>query len=338
MKIPHYLILLFLISCVDSKETKRDRFFQQGNYALANQSYDEAVDFYTKSIENDTDFASAYNNRGVARIEDGHPYEAIQDYNQAIAINPNYYEAFFNRAYAYENVGKLKNALEDIDFLESVYPDSAYIYFYKGILQTGTREYEEGIHSFHQSIRLDTSNMESFVNLATLYFFNNQMDSSRYWLKYIMKRSPNEPNAYNTMSQIYLSENDHKNALLMINQALNIVPQEPYFLNNRGQVYLEMGEDEKAVKDINKSILLDPQNAWAYRNKAIYYLRKDQPNEAIKLLESALARNKFIDEVYSYLGEAYFTKQENQKACDFWKKGMELKEKRSIDFYSSRCN
>lgn len=337
MKIIYCVLPFLLFSCGQSKETKRERFFQQGNYALANKQFDEAVDFYTKSIENDPDYPSAYNNRGVARIEDGHPYEAIQDYNEAIAIKPDYYEAMFNRAYAYESVGKLKSALEDIALLQTIFPDSAYIYFYKGILQTNDRQYDDGIKSFQKSISLDTTNNESYVNLATLYFFKDQIDSAKFWIRHVLAKSPNEPNAYNTMSQIYLKEADYQNSLIAINQALKIVPQEPYFLNNRGQVYLAMGENEKALKDINRSILLDPKNAWAYRNKGVYYLQLGEYELAIKLLNDAIKRTDFIDEVYSYLGEAHFALNQKSEACNWWKRGAELKEKRAAELLAFKC-
>ncbi|MFT6865675.1 MAG: tetratricopeptide (TPR) repeat protein [Cyclobacteriaceae bacterium] len=337
MKLIYLFVPVLILGCSTGKETKRDRFFLQGNESLAHQDFDQAVDFYTKSLENDPNFASAYNNRGVARIEDGHSYEAIQDYNQAIAINPDYYEAIFNRAYAYENIGKISNALEDVSFLEGIFPDSAYIYFYKGLLLTTDRQYKSGIRQFQKAINLDTSNMDAYVNLATLYFYQNQVDSSRFWLRYILKRQPNEPNVYNTLSQIYLAESDYQNALITINQALNIVPQEPYFLNNRGQVYLEMKDYEKALKDINKSILLDPKNAWAFRNKGIYHLSQKNYNEAIKLMNDALKRNKFIDEIYSYLGEAFMGKGDMENACNAWKQGVALNEKRSINLYQANC-
>ncbi|MEP0366134.1 MAG: tetratricopeptide repeat protein [Cyclobacteriaceae bacterium] len=335
-----YLLIATILafSCAPSKETKRDRFFMQGNHELANQNYDQAVDFYTKSIENDQNFAKAFNNRGVARLEDGHPYEAIQDYNQAILIDPQYYDAVFNRAYAYESVGKLESALNDVGFLESVYPDSAYVHFYKGLLQTSNREYQAGLQSFHRSIALDSTNMESYVNLATLCFFTDDLDSARHWLKYVLKKTPNEPNAYNTMSQIYLAEGDHQNALITINHALQIVPQEPYFLNNRGLVYLEMKDYDKALKDINKSILLNPGNAWAYRNKGIYYLTQGNYDRAIELLNDAIKRNEFIDEVFAYLGEAYLAKGNSQEACTQWARGAEVKEKRSKQLLAQHCN
>ena len=331
------VILIVSVSCSPSKETKRDRFFMQGNDALANQNHDLAVDFYSLAIENDPKFAQAYNNRGVAQMEDGHAPEAILDYNQAILLNPQYFDAIFNRAYAYEAIGNLDNALRDVSTLENAFPDSAYVYFYTGLLQTNAREYADGIASFHQSISLDSTNLESYVNLATLHYFSGTLDSAKFWLKYVLKRNPEEANAYNTFSQLYLSEGDHQNALVAINRALQIIPREPYFLNNRGQIYLEMGDLDLALEDINASILTDPSNAWAYRNKGRYYLLQEEYQPAVRLLEDAASRSKFIDDIYSYLGEAYQGLDKMDKACEAWQKGASSKEERSQLFLEKYC-
>lgn len=330
------LIIVVLSACSPGKETKRDRFFIQGNEALANQDYNLAIDFYTLSIENDPKFANAFNNRGVAHLEDGHAPEAVLDYNQAIILNPQYFDAIFNRAYAYEYMGNIDNALQDVQALEKAFPDSAYVYFYKGLLQTNARSYKEGITSFQKSLALDDTNLETYINLATLYYFSGQLDSAKSWLKDVLKQNPEEANAYNTYSQIYLSEGDHQNALIAINRALQIVPREPYFMNNRGQVYLEMVDLDRALEDINASILRDPSNAWAYRNKGRYYLAKGEYRQAAKLLEDAASRTKFIDDLYSYLGEAYLELGEKQKACEAWQKGTAMKEKRSGDLMKEK--
>jgi len=276
-------VVLILSGCNPGKKTERDRFFLLGNEALGNREYDEAVKLYTQSIQADPNFASAYNNRGVAKVEDGRAHEAILDYNRAIEIDSLYKDAKFNRIYALEEVGRIDDAYDDLLELERIYGDSAYIYFYKGLLETKLKDYEAGKGSFHKAISLDTTNSESYVNLATLYYFQNNLDSAQYWLKYVLKRDPNEANAYNTLSQVFLAQGEYTLALGALNQALKIVPREPYFLNNRGYVYLFMDSLEIALKDINKSILANPMNAWAYRNKGIYYPKKGDYQEAIRL-------------------------------------------------------
>ena len=331
-------LFILLLACTPGKETERDRFFLLGNEALSEQEYDLAISYYTKSIRVDQEFSRAYNNRGVAKVEDGKPHEAILDYNMAIDLDSSNYDARFNRAYALEEVGRVEDAFKDIQSLELVYGDSSYIYFYKGLLQTKMRNYEEGKQSFFRAISLDSTNTESFVNLATLYYFQNRLDSAQYWLKHALRLDPDESNAYNTLSQVFVAQGEYELALGALNTALKIVPREPYFLNNRGYIYLFMDSLELALTDINRSIVTDPSNAWAYRNKGIYYLKKGEYEEALRLFEDALSRDTFMDEIYSFLGEAYFQQDRKQKACEIWMKGSEMEEVRSINFLKKYCN
>ncbi len=334
---PVALSVILIVSGCSSEKTERDRFFLLGNEALENREYDEAIQHYTQAIQADPNYASAYNNRGVAKVEDNRPHEAILDYNRAIEIDSTYKDARFNRVYALEEAGRVDDAFEDLLKLETVYTDSAFIYFYKGLLQTKLKDYSSGVESFHKAIALDTTNIESYVNLATLHYFQNNLDSAQYWLKYVLKRDPNEANAYNTLSQVFLAQGEHALALGALNQALKIVPREPYFLNNRGYVYLFMDSLETGLEDINKSILANPMNAWAYRNKGIYYLKKGEYNEAIRLFEDALNRNTFLDEIYSYLGEAYHHQGEKERACEYWEKGKQQSEARSLSLVQQYC-
>lgn len=330
-------ILTVVLSGCAGDGIRRDRFFLQGNNALSEKQYDQAVQYYSRALAIDPDFERAYNNRGVAYIEDDHPYEAIRDYNMAVSLDSQYYEAIFNRAYAYEQVGRLEDALLDIRTVRRVFPDSAYVYFYEGLLETRLRDYDQAIRSFEKALQMEPDNEEGKINLATLYFFQSKSDTAKTILKGVLRNNLQQPNALNTLSQIYLQEGDYQNALITINQALKIAPKEPYFINNRGQVYLEMNELKMALDDINKSILLDPENAWAYRNKGIYYLKSGKPEEAIRLLKQALESREFVDEVYTYLGEAYWQKGEQATACEMWKLGVERKEPQALERMSGRC-
>lgn len=331
-------VLAVLVSGCAGDEIRRDRFFLQGNNALSEKELDQAIQYYTKALKVDPDFARAYNNRGVAYIEDDHPYEAIQDYNMAISLDSQYYDAIFNRAYAYEQVGRVEDALVDLQTVKQVFQDSAYVYFYEGLLETKLRDYDLAIASFGKALEMDPANEEGKINLATLYFFQSKPDKAKTLLMDILKKDQNQPNALNTLSQIYMQEGDYQNALITVNQALKIVPSEPYFINNRGQIYLEMGELKMALDDINKSILLDPKNAWAYRNKGIYYLRSGNPDEAIRLLKQALSSTEFVDEVYTYLGQAYLAKGDSGTACEMWQLGVDRKEAGATRLLDQHCN
>ncbi|MEQ8472518.1 MAG: tetratricopeptide repeat protein [Marinoscillum sp.] len=331
------LLTVVLFGC-ESDEMRRDRFFLQGNESLSNKQYKVAIDFYTKVLNIDQSFARAYNNRGVAYMESDHAYEAIQDYNMAIAIDQDYIGALFNRAYAYEDVGRLEDALADVETVKLTFPDSAYVYFYQGLLESKMRLYDQSATSFKKALAYEPNNIDGKINLATLYYFQDKLDTAKSLLTEVMKDNPQNASALNTLSQVYLTEGDFQNALVTINRALNIQPDDPYFLNNRGEVYLQMGEYETGLEDVNKSILLDPDNLWAYRNKGIYNLKTGNVDEAIRLLKRAVSKVELVEQVHAYLGEAYQMKGEKQLACEEWAVGVSKKEPRSQALLNQYCN
>jgi len=75
--------------------------------------YEGAIADYTQAIKLNPDYADAYVNRGVARYHLKEYEGAIADYNQAIKLNPDYAGAYYNRGLAYNDLEDKPKALED---------------------------------------------------------------------------------------------------------------------------------------------------------------------------------------------------------------------------------
>lgn len=323
------IIIAVIFGC-SSEQSKKENFFVEGNKALDRGDIEEAILNYTNAISVDRNFEKAYNNRGVARMEDGNPYDAILDYNRALLIDPDYVECQLNRAYAFESIGQYQNALKDIEQLIARNQDSAYYHFYRGLIQTKLRNYQEAIASFKLSKNLSGDDVETNVNLGTLYYFQGKNDSARYYLDLAFSEKQDQPNALNTLALLELSEKNFQKAMYAIESALELVPDEPYFINNRGFIYLEMDSLERGLKDVEKSIVMNSDNGWAYRNKGIYHLKKGQFKRALELFSRAQKSNEFIDELSYYLGITYFKMGEKEAACKNWMEGANNGEKRSV--------
>ena len=330
------LLILPLLGC-ESDQQRRDKFFQLGNLALEDRDYQKAIQLYDQSLKVDANYALALNNRGVAKMELNHPYEAILDYNQALLKDQNYLDALFNRAYANESVGNFEKALGDAKQIERMKPDSAFVHFYKGLVLTKMRVYPEALESFNLADSLNPFNIETLINIATIHYFNKELDQANDVLVEALEIDNDDSNAANLLSLIHLEQENYRASLVEINRALDQVPNEPYFLNNRGFIYLKMDSLDLALKDINQSILLNPRNGWAYRNKGIYLIKIGSYEEAIRLLNRSLEEPDFIDEVYFYLGNAYSLSGDNQSACEAWKQGSLLNEKRSKKKLNQNC-
>lgn len=330
------LISILFISC-ENAESKREKYFALGNTALQKKRYERAIDFYTKSLKWDNQHSLSYNNRAVAKSESDHIYEAILGYNQALLINPDYADARLNRAYAYEKIGKYKKSIKDVELLINQKKDSAFLYFYKGIVLVKMRSFDEALASFTTSDILEPQNPETLINLANVLYLQDKLKIADSVLNLANEVAPNNPNALNLSSLIASKQGNFQLALSQVNAALDTVPNDPYFLNNRGYIYLQLQQPEKAIKDINQSILYNSKNGWAYRNKGIYYYQKAEYMLAVKLFERATKSIEFVDEVYSYLGKTYKKLHEENKSCLMWKLGIDRKEKSCEKLFNENC-
>jgi tetratricopeptide (TPR) repeat protein len=91
---------LMLISCLDSKETKLQRFLIQSNDMVKKQNIEQAERFLLEALKIDSCFADAWNNLGTIYFDQRKYDEAIHYYDNAVQCDPGFFDGYFNRANA----------------------------------------------------------------------------------------------------------------------------------------------------------------------------------------------------------------------------------------------
>ena len=124
------LFLLTLVSC-NLSEKKRNKFHVRANEFLDKRDFNNAIKNYDEAVQIDPQFASGWNNKGIAHFELGQYSEAIAAYNNAILAKPEMNEAYFNRAKAFMHSTEYKMALNDLNVVAEVFPDTSEVYFRK---------------------------------------------------------------------------------------------------------------------------------------------------------------------------------------------------------------
>jgi tetratricopeptide (TPR) repeat protein len=99
-------------------------FYRQGNKFYGQRKYAQAIDAYTKAIENNPNDFGLYNNRGIAYHATEEYEKAIADYNKAAELNPNDDSAYNNRGAAYEDTGNIEQAIADYRKAIELDPDN----------------------------------------------------------------------------------------------------------------------------------------------------------------------------------------------------------------------
>src|SRR3990170_1956160 len=89
---------ILLVSCLDSKETKLQRFLIQSNDMVRKQNPEQAERFLQEALKLDSCFADAWNNLGTLYFDQMKYAEALEYYDNAVRCKSDFTDGYFNRA------------------------------------------------------------------------------------------------------------------------------------------------------------------------------------------------------------------------------------------------
>lgn len=323
-----FLLLSFvavLFAC-DSDQDKAGRFFLKGNEAMTKGEHQEAIRLYTEAIAKDDKYKEAWNNRGVANYKARRYVEAINDYTQILLqIDPEFVDARRNRVNAYLDAGRFDKAMEDLDVLENLYPDSAFVDFTRGLVYHEMKDFQSSINAFEGARVKSDKDAEVLINIANGYFMLKEMDRAMNLLEEAKTIDAEESKIYNTLALIELSKNEpnYDFALQNMNQALKFESNNPYFFNNRAFIYLMTDELMKAQGDLRLAIMGAPENAWAYRNRGILLYKREDYEAAIRNFQLAEDYDAKVPLMHRYWAQALLAQGKQTEACEVAKRSVD---------------
>ncbi len=101
------LLLLVLVSvnalpCRPALAEDYLDYYEEGEFALRVQKWDRAIEFFTRSIQDNPSFFVAYHNRAIAYSKKGEYDKSVQDLKKATQLNPDYPDAYGLLGLVYE--------------------------------------------------------------------------------------------------------------------------------------------------------------------------------------------------------------------------------------------
>lgn len=87
-------------------------YYEHGEFALRVGKWERAIDWFTKSIQDNPNFFVAYHNRAVAYSKMGEYDKSIEDLKKAVQLNPDYPDAYGLMGLVYEIKKDYPSALQ----------------------------------------------------------------------------------------------------------------------------------------------------------------------------------------------------------------------------------
>jgi tetratricopeptide (TPR) repeat protein len=311
--------------CTNHKEKETEQFLLRGNVELKKREYEKAIKFYDEAIEKTADYAPAYNNRGLAKVQLGDLSNAIEDFKKAVELEPNFFEAIYNLGNYQGESGNYENALKTLKKVEKEYKEWSFFHVSMGFINANQNRTGEAYSNFQKAIFLNPKNDKAFANLGFVQVQERKFEDAKVSFEKAISINPINDLALNNLAFIYSREENYQKALELINRALDQKPAEPIFQNNKGFILLNLNQLEEGKSLIENSINQSKTpNAWAYRNLGIYYLQK---NEILKAKENFIKSEEIdpsVEWIYYYLALTSIKQNDKKSACKYIEIGKKL--------------
>ena len=291
-------------SYTKNDEYKDFELFENGYNAADKGNYHEAIKYYSRFIEKYPNYASAYNNRGVAKDYLENYRGAIQDYNKAIEHKPNDDYAYINRGAAKYKLEDYRGAIQDFSKAIELKPNYTEAYYNRGLAKDKLKDYRGAIQDYSKAIELNPNYAEAYINRGA--------------------------------ANDYLE--DYRGAIQDYNKTIELKPNYAKAYINRGLAKYKLENYRGAIQDFSKAIKLNPNFAEAYYNRGIAKGKLEDYKGAIQDWNKAIELNPNYAEAYNNRGIAKYYLGDKAGACLDWSKAGELGDLDAYELIKKYCN
>lgn len=151
-------------------------FFLLGTTYLQIKQYNQAIDLLIQSINLNSNFPDAFNNKGIALAKQKNYLESIKDYDSAIKLKINYYDAYLNKGIALKNLRKYKEAIKCFETCINLNPKNSLSYYNYGNLCREVNDDSKALELYDKAIKLSKNYIDAYYGRGQLYVHYNKYD------------------------------------------------------------------------------------------------------------------------------------------------------------------
>jgi len=209
-------------------------------------------------------------------------------------------EEFFQQGLRQLKEEKTDSAL--ISFNLAINADTAFAeaYFERGKLYFyDLTQKEEGLTNLERALKLNPSNEEYLLELASCYSHTGKKDISLAYCNRVLEINPNSYKAYQMRSGTWENHND---SIKDLTKAIELKPGDEVLYIMRGNHLKWKGESDPALNDYNNALSLKPEDSWVYYERGDLFFNNNKLGEAESDFTKAIELNPDYSGAYMKRG------------------------------------
>jgi len=312
-------------------------FYKTGLAFAKAGNHMDAVDQFTRALELDPDYVSAYIQRAVSYEAAGDLNKAADDLRRALVFEQKEPELFYVAARVNFALGNYKESLElaHKSVLLDKKNESAYRllartqlamedystalvtinkalalkanpanHFYRALIVGKMKNYIQAEQDYSKAIAKNNLYTEAYLELAGLRLLLGKPEEAMEGCNTVLAYEPGNMEAYLIRGRIYASLKEYPSAIDDASKILSHDPDDASVLLIRGTYYQEFTQHQNAINDFTRVMLITGKNPDAIFKRAFSYEQIGDFKSAIKDYETLTSLSGNEQEARQHLGEA----------------------------------
>ena len=301
-----------------------------------NRQYQEAIQAYSKVIEQSP-------NNVQALMGLGEVYIRLQQYNEAVAVleraarlNPNDKELYYNLGQAYEQTKDFVKAADAYGkFIQSQPPDAWSGYLQLGLCYIELNQYDMAIQALLEAAKTQPRDLKTNYTLAMAYQKAGQPAQAEQIYKNLALLDPQgAAGYYNLIAKMYDEAGNYPKSVEAAQKVVELNPKNVLFVYELGIMYFKMNRYNEAVQAFRDVLAIRPDAAEAWFQIGASYSKQSKNRESIDAFKqyTTMRPDDFLG--WNNFGIAYMLIKDFESALDPLRKCVEIKPDYGVAIYN----
>lgn len=326
---------------IESTPDYGEAFFERGKinkyfkeYELAKKDFIQATRSRNISAENKR---TAHFELSDLKIMEKDYTGAILDLSIVINENSNDAEAYYQRGSCYQETGNYKGSLKDINKAIELAPEKKEYHLLRGLAKLELELFEDAIHDFDTVLTVDKEHAEAYFYKAYCEFKEGVSDNFKHHKQHLhnayddyshaLKLDPELEVAYFNRGEIQMELGHYIEAIADFKKAIAINPNdlEAHFL--KAMCNYHYGYRVVALKEFQEIVARDSLYSDAIYQIGYINYESENYEEALASFNKLISIESAHKDAFIFRGYTYFELGNQEAACNDFKIAEKLGDK-----------
>ena len=220
--------------------------------------------------------------KGSSQYDNGNYNDALEYYNKSIEIDPSFDRAWYDKGLALNKKGKYLQAIPCFEKAIEINSSNDYYWYAKGSSFYGLGMLDRAIQDYDKATEINWSNVNAWYAKGGALFSQGNYEKAVEYCDKVIYVNPNYLDAWIIKGEALHNLNRDTDAVKCYDKALELDPKNIGAWHYKGDSLQGLGKYEEAIACYDNVLKIDPSyaNSWYAKGKAFEAIGRNSESDA----------------------------------------------------------